>query len=83
MKNYMAQMLFQAMASIPDAVTTMETIDESSNVKLLQEVFPLLDKQHTKPRNRRGISNAEWDRYYKAVSKPKRAHKDRHKKGKP
>jgi hypothetical protein len=83
MKSYMAQMLFQAMASIPDAVTTMETIDESSNVKLLQEVFPLLDKRHTKPNNRRGISNAEWERYYQSVNKPKRAHKDRHKKGKP
>lgn len=83
MKNYMTQMLFQAMVSFPDAITTMETIDESSNIKLLQEVFPVLGKRHTKPNDSYGFSKAEWERYYQYINKPKRAHKDRHKKGKP
>lgn len=83
MKSFFSTMLLHAMANIPETITTMETVDESSNVKLLQEVFPFLDKQHTRPRTNRSISQATWDRYYESVNKPKRAHKDRHKKGKP
>jgi hypothetical protein len=58
-------------------------VDESENIELLRQVFPQLSKKHTKPRSSHSISQAELNRFVKSINKPKRAHKDRHKKGRP